>query len=380
MSKKITTRLLLNLLAIFLLINAVPFSYLDFGGVRILLVLVFGSFLCIFLGGGGVRLTCESLLFWLLLGYCFLVSSFSASYSVFGAAIIFYWLAYWPLHIKKSILNSIDEKKIVDFFIFSGIFCALGVFFQVWLFESKGLEFGKIDLDGGNRRAFGFLWTDYSFLSLFLVSLVPLLFWSGDRSIIKNVFFAFILIIASVLTTARTGFMSLGGAIVCFVLIIIGRSLVVGTISRKLWFATIALILLLPVLFVLLLERFPRFKSLDDSGRFEGIMVAINFLRDNLFFGAGFDLSYYKNEIDVIPHNVFFYIAICGGIAFFVLFVLWGLAITSRLVKMKDGLLLLSFMTSLVGFQLVPSFFSAYYFSFFLSICLIISLKKIALQ
>lgn len=370
-----TARKFFYSLAILFIVIALPMAYTIISDIRVLPVLILASFVCVAIGGFRLKITNETFLYLLLLCYCFLVSSFTLDYSVCGAVVIFYWLAYWPLHMKESVLISLSLQKILALFVMIGFFCALGIFLQVSLFKFAGIEFGKIDLDGGGRQAFGFLWTDYSFLSLFFASLVPLV-WITSESMTWRIILSLSFILASVLTSARTGIISLGTAIVIVLMLNLLRSAFTGKMKKGIVILLIFIIIVFPLLIIWLTAKFPRMTSLDDSGRIDGFITALNFVKENIFFGAQFDIQFYKNNIDVIPHNMFIYIAAVGGILFLALFAAWGLTVASRVVSLEERCIMLSFLISLIGFQFIPSFFSAYYFAIFIAICLMFSIKK----
>ncbi len=377
-AKKMIVRKNFYSLAILLLFIALPMAYMHISDIRILPILVLVSFVCVVIGGIRLNFTTETCLYLLLSCYCFLVSSLSLNYSIFGATVIFFWLAYWPLYMKKSILISLNPQKILASFVLIGFFCALGIFLQIILFKFVNIEFGKIDLDGGGRQAFGFLWADYSFLSLFFASLVPLV-WITSKSITWRIILSLSFILASVLTSARTGIISLGAAIAIGLLLEVLHSAIVGKMKKGVVILLVFIVVILPFFMIWLLEKFPRIASLNDSGRIDGFKTAFNFLQENFLFGAAFDTQFYKENIDVIPHNMFIYVTTIGGTLFLALFIFWALALTLRIIDLRERCLILSFMVSLIGFQFIPSFFSAYYFAIFIAICLMISIKNYSL-
>jgi hypothetical protein len=354
---------------------SIPLSYLSVFEIRLLPVLIFLSFLCAVVGGIRISIRASIILYFSLLGYCLIFSYFFSTYTIFFSLTIFYWLAYWPYHIRELFLLEINIRNLISGFVLLGLFCSFGIFLQIVSYKFFGIQFGKIDFDGGGREAFGFLWTDYSFLSLFLTSLVPLV-WYSKATYAVNLGLSLVLTAASILTSARTGVVALVGASAIFYFLEIGYLIYSGKMKKiTLLLSSLAIIFFLPVTSALS-EKFSRMISFDDSGRLDGYKSAYSFLESNYLMGAKFDILMYKDEVDVIPHNMFVYLLSVGGVVFLLLFLMWGGLVFSNIVMLKEKKILLSFTISLIGFQFIPSFFSAYYFAFFISICFLLLRQK----
>ncbi|MFL9762267.1 hypothetical protein [Vibrio cyclitrophicus] len=102
---------------------------------------------------------------------------------------------------KDLVVTNELVSRYIKLYSFSAVFCALGVIFQSFLYIKFGIEFGKIDTYL-NRTGFGFLWLDYSFLSLFLSSSIPLFFRENIRG---KYILSLIVIVGSITTTAKNG-------------------------------------------------------------------------------------------------------------------------------------------------------------------------------
>jgi len=361
-------------LSIFFCLLAIPFAYYSFLEIRLLPIFILLSFVCVAICGITFKLNASMLLYLAFACYCLIISIFSSTLNVFFALLIFYWLAYWPMHIKEEFIAALDVRKLIVTFVLLGFFSALGLFIQIIAYKFWGIEFGKMDFEG-NREAFGFMWNDYSFLSLFFASLIPLV-WYLHFSFLFRVFICLIFIAASVLTSARTGFMAFVLAIAVFFIIDVSASLLRGKLRKALLFFLLFIFLVFPIAIFWLITAFPRLASLSGSGRLEGYISAFQFLDGNLLFGSKFDTSAYVDGVDVIPHNMFIYMLSMGGLFFVLLFCFWGVVTARQILKLKIEKITLSLLVSLFGFQLIPSFFSAYYFAFFIAICFIFIKKN----
>src|SRR5690606_19477166 len=126
---------------------------------------------------------------------------------------------------------------------------------------------------------FGFLWMDYSFLSLYLVSALPLVFYSY-KSIYVRVFVSAVLLLGSVVTTARTGLGALVLATIFVSVVEFIRVLVRGKVNKRVMLTLLFLAIASFVTFYFYVEFSSRSLKLDGSGRFEGYYLAFNAFLD----------------------------------------------------------------------------------------------------
>ena len=365
-------------LSIFFCLLAIPFAYYSFLEIRLLPIFILLSFMCATIGGISFKPNTSIFLYLIFACYCLIISIFSATLKVFFALMIFYWLAYWPMHMKEKFIAALNIRKLIVTFVLLGFLSAIGLFAQIISYKFWGIEFGKMDFEG-TREAFGFMWNDYSFLSLFFASLIPLV-WYLNVSFLFRLLISLIFIVASVLTSARTGFIAFLLAMTVFFVMDVAASFLRGKLRKTLLFFILFIFFVFPVVIFWLITTFPRLASLSGSGRLEGYISAFQFLDNNLLFGSKFDTSAYVDGVDVIPHNMFIYMLSMGGLFFVLLFCAWGIAMARQILKLKTEKITLSLLISLFGFQFIPSFFSAYYFAFFIAICLIIIKKNRILQ
>ncbi|MDM0053466.1 hypothetical protein [Variovorax sp. J22R115] len=356
------------------LLIAILFSYYSIYDIRLLPLFLGISVLAVIFRNPHFRITASVDFYGLMVVYCLIASIFSMELEVLTAMVIFGWLVYWPIFIRKRTVLLIDVECLLRYVVNLGLILSIGLFLQIFLFRSYGIEIGKIDLVQ-DRDAFGFIWNDYSFLSLFLVTLVPLT-WRGSLQKTTKVLYTGTFITASAMTSARTGIVAVIVAygIVCFVKIL--RALLTLRIKRAEFYYFGAAILFAPTLIYYVFELFPRVTSLGDSGRVDGYISALHFIGNNILFGSAFGVQYYKEQIDTIPHNAFLYLLAAGGVVFLILFLAWAIVLVGRIYKHVDFGLFLSLAIAGIGFQFIPAFFSAYFFAFLLSLCIIVVDQK----
>jgi O-antigen ligase/polysaccharide polymerase Wzy-like membrane protein len=347
----------------------VPFSYLELYGIRIIAIgplALLGSI--IVLSKYKLKLTVEFAPYLVLFVYICFLCLVSGS-SVILALAIFFVYSIWPAFISRRDLNIGLQLKIIKVYIYGALFCAIGVVVQRSIFEVFGIELGKIDRYGGNRIGFGFIWLDYSYLSLFLVSAIPLFFSINNSSLIFRYLGILVLVVGSLVTTARTGVVSLIIIMWIYSLYVLGSRL----LTNRLNFGALAIILgsvvILAFGYFYASNISSRDWSASGSGRIEGYVMAFEYVSQNPFFGTMFSPELYKSIVGVIPHNLFLYIAAMGGVFSLFMILAWlallGVSLLKNSVPIK-----LSLFIVFIGLQFVPSIFSAYFVAALVSISL----------
>lgn len=280
---------------------------------------------------------------------------------------LFAFLIFFILSIVLSLkeINDDELTRLMKIYVFMGIFSAVGLIIQYFAYSMFGLTFGTVILFN-NRTAFSFLWLDFSFFSLYLASLVPLIFFVFKKNYIK-LLFSLIVLIASFITTARTGIFSFFLFFMFYVLYHAYRIFLTARLSVNNAKIIFSILLISP----LVLLCIPYIQSLSnreitasDSGRTEGYLSAINYVENNLFFGYMFDSDHYFNNINVLPHNSILYILTMGGVVFLFLFCIFLILI---FFYSKNKFILSSILISLIGTMFIPSFYSMYYLGFLIS-------------
>lgn len=348
------------------------FSYVKMAEIRLIPILVLFSILHVFyykITHNYWKLTTNLslLLFFISLTNCLVISIFNGSLSLFASMSLFLVLAYWPLFIeKKDVMQIKDSVK--KAYVSAALLMTIGIIIQVVLYKKYSYIFGLFNTYGDNRTAFGFLWNDYSFLSLFLVSAIPFL---ANGKINHNYKWVgiLLLILSSLMTSARTGITAL---IFIYSIYFLLNSYKI--LSRKSSYIYIFIIITLIIIIITLQANYNlinRSLSTGGSGRIEGYIEAVSFFRNNLMVGAYFDEDLYENMVGTIPHNFILYVATIGGIPFIILITAWLLSTTIDVIKTKNTSIKLSYSICITGMLFIPSIFSTYFFAILISIVLL---------
>ena len=78
----------------------------------------------------------------------------------------------------------------------------VGVLLQYILYKNFGITIGKVD-ELYERIGFGFIWTDFSFFSLYLASIIPIV-WH-KKSFYVSLSLSLFFLYCALITSARTG-------------------------------------------------------------------------------------------------------------------------------------------------------------------------------
>ncbi|WP_131173501.1 hypothetical protein [Phytopseudomonas dryadis] len=290
-----------------------------------------------------IALWCVSLLYSLYVGY----------FNELLALTVFFLLIFITAQVSPE---SLDE--IVWFYKYAVLFTAFGVLVQFLVHRLLGVELFRYQLLGGGRNAYSFIWEDYSFIALFIVSGVPLFFERVIGS--KFLFFACFLLLSSVITSARTGVV----AFVLFVIIYVGVEMFKALLTwkiKKIILVVFVLMLILPVFLIIAMEHLTgRQVTGSSSGRIDDFVLGLSYLKENILFGFYFDKVAYNDSVSIIPHNAFVYMLYMGGVTAFSIFILWFSLVIINL-RFSDKRLVGALLVCLLGFQFIPSFFSAYF-------------------
>lgn len=340
----------------------VVFGYQSVGGFRLILLLpiiLISYFIINNRYNYGVNL--NVIFFSLLLIYIAISSLFYDDYTVFISAIFFGIILYWSNLLSPLTIASVTPDFLYSIYVKSAMFCAIGVIVQYILYSVLQIEFMRVDHFKG-RTAFSFLWLDYSYLSLFIASAIPLFKFKPNKT---SLFFILLLTAGAILTSARTGIVSLVLACTIFYFISVVKSILNGKADIKnivsLVIITVSM-LVLPILWGALSDRDLTFNS---SGRFDGYLRYLEiFLNNGAIFGLGFNADEYGATIEAIPHNLFIYMLVFGGVIGFLFFLLWLFTLFTDLVVNSPKQYVIAVLTVFIGLQFVPSVFSAYFIAF----------------
>lgn len=344
---------------------AIPFSYAEFFGVRVLAFqIMLGALILVFrfLKKSNAKFYFDISMSVLIVLWC-LVLAYSLHTGYFNellALTVFFLLFFMTTQISSGFIEDVTK-----YYRYAVVFTAVGVLLQFLAHRLLGMEIFRYQLFGGGRNAYSFMWEDYSFISLFIVSGIPL--FCDKRINFKFLLLTCFLLLSSVITSARTGVV----AFVLFVAFYVGteifKSLLTGKIKGKILFAFV-LMLILPAFLIIGMESLSgRQVTGSSSGRIDDFITGFYYLEENIMFGGMFDKDTYYDSVSTVPHNLFIYILYMGGVTSFFIFMLWFLLVLVK-VKFSDKRLLGALLICLLGFQFIPSFFSAYFLAVLLGV------------
>lgn len=261
--------------------------------------------------------------------------------------------------------SKISRILIGDYLRAATITC-IGLITQILLFKFFGIIYGKLDILGSMRTAYGFLFSDYSFLSLYLSSAAILTFtlMLYNRKVsISLILYSVLLAYGSILTTARTGIVALLCALVFYGIIIF--------IKRPLVTVSIMAIVIFVSGFYIEYSTYQRHDMIGSSGRLAGYSAGIEELIHKPVFGTGFGVqSYAEHYGTAIPHNIVIQYFVQGGL-------LVGLLVTFILISFLvivfkyAHAFFLPISTMIIGAQFIPDIFNSRFFPVIIMISLL---------
>lgn len=345
---------------------AIPFLYTAIGGIRIAIIIPLVLFLAVI---AQKKWKIKNKKIFILQFFMFV---FMLSYALLTGYYdnLFAFLVFSFLLVSLSFFD-FSENQLIRFmkvYAYMGVFSAIGLIIQYFFYSVFGVTFGTVTLFN-NRTAFSFLWLDFSFFSLYLASLVPIIFLVFKKGSVKFLF-SLLVLIASFITTARTGIFSFLIFSIFYILNFSYRAFTIGKVNSS------SVRLIASIFFVspLFLFAYPYVSSLSDrevttgdSGRMEGYISALNYVEHNLSFGYMFDSEGYFNSVNVLPHNSLLYILTMGGIFYLFIFLTFIFLI---FLNSRNKFVLSSILISLIGTMFIPSFYSMYYLGFLMSVSL----------
>lgn len=270
--------------SIFCLMLSIPFSYLSFAGVRFLPVLISPLIFFVVLNSKFIVKDIGFIIFIILNFYVFLLGLYVFNFQSTFSILLFLFIAYWPFFLNLDNLLKLDINFILKLYVYFSIFCGVGLLFQVFIYTYFGVVLGTIG-EYANRIGFAFIWNDFSFLSLYLASTIPLVFLLKNNILTKTLL-VFILFVSSILTTARTGVYSVLIFLILIIFLSLFKFIFLQKKIHKSIFITIPFIVF-SIVFILLnveIESDSRFLSLDSSGRLEDYLLAFDFIYNNILF------------------------------------------------------------------------------------------------
>ena len=292
-----------------------------------------------------------------------------------SSILVFVYLALWTAFIKHDFKAEV-EASVHDAYVFATLVSSFVVILQVYLYFFRGVEIFRVEEMGG-RIAFSGMFTDFSALSVFIVSSVPMLISShqGNRNI--KVLLVLFLISGSILTTARAGFFALASVYVLkwFMSILFKHKFSFKVRPGRILGPGILISALIAFAIFFGKGVYERSEIFQDSSRLASYMMALEFFGQHPFVGALMSEEYYSSIAGFVPHNSVLYLFALGGLSlFFSSFLFFSLPIISALRMSNDlaASLLICFLGSLV----VASPFSLYFVAVLLSL-FYIKLKRV---
>lgn len=258
----------------------------------------------------------------------------------------------------KEKLTLEENENLLSYYILGTYIAAIGVIIQFIFINFVNEGVGYYSEFGVNRKAYAFLFSDFSFLSLYLASGATMVFLKGVnyyKSTFRWGFLIIILLIASLITSARTG-------IAAFLMVLVVYSL--GRLLVLLSKGSVKSILLLLFNGVILagsyfvLNRVRIGDLSGDSGRFDINITAFEVFMQNPFLGLGFGVSSYAQSIGTIPHNILFQLLAQGGIVFMLPLIIFLFVIAVISYK-KNKVLFGGYVTILFGALFIPDIFNS---------------------
>lgn len=242
----------------------------------------------------------------------------------------------------------------------------IGLITQSLLYKFTGITYGKLEIMGGMRTAYGFLFSDYSFLSLYLSSAALLtitLILYNRKLNLTPILCCVLLVYGSILTTARTGMVALICALVFYGIIMFVR--------RPIITLSIIIAVVLIAGFYLEVSYHQRQDILSSSGRLDGYHIGLEQLKQNPLLGTGFGVQAYKERYGIaIPHNIVIQYLVQGGLLVGLL-VAFLLIIFIFIVFKNAHVFFLPVSTIIIGAQFIPDIFNSRFFPVMLMISLL---------
>ena len=300
--------------------------------------------------------------------YCLVLALNGGQIDILVSAGIFFFLCYWPFLTSGRSWDSDRLSFMVRAYLAAVSIVAISVVVQYFLYELIGVEVLRVNHYGGGRVAFSSIWMDFSFLSLYLASAIPLVGFLAKNWIRYSV--VVLLGASTLMTSARTGLVALALAISLFIFVELFRSVLRGRVRSEV-FAWLVLLVVLSLGAYIYFGFFAsRELSLSGSGREIGYINGMRFWGDNVLVGSSLDISRYTGEYGTVPHNFLIYVLVVGGLGLAVIMALW-LVLAARMISSAATPIKIALLSVIVGASLIPSFFSLYFAAFLFSVALV---------
>ena len=283
------------------------------------------------------------------------------------------WINLFIFLLTVIIVNEknicINKNQIIKIYFDVILYVSVVVLLQYLLYNLKGIVLGNIMLLGSTRLAIGYLFNDFSFLSIYLASGLAVVLVLNKRYYLDYQFY--IILIACVVTSARSG-------IVAFFILFVISYMFKGIIKLKKNPLIIAVSLIIIPLTSVMLFWILRKTRPDDfnlsSGRIEGYLSNLSLIAENWFFGMGLGVGNYKLYTgQAIPHNIFIQFVVQTGVVGFLLLLILLAVLTVNIYKNSKKYFSL-WLLILLGAQFIPDIFHS---RFIIVVIVILASKNI---
>ncbi|MGY3718134.1 O-antigen ligase family protein [Sutcliffiella cohnii] len=261
----------------------------------------------------------------------------------------------------KYRFNQNQKEQLMLDYISSAKIAAVGVIVQIAYINIIGNEVGYYSFMGGYRHAYGFLFSDFSFLSLFIASGAMMVYFVKSKYAKLNIFWIFemsFLLLASLATSARTGITAFSIIFVVYSLFKFIHLLSKGSI-KVLYIMLLNLIILVGSYLVFIRVR--QGVGFSGSGRENLNDIAFSVFLENPLLGIGFGRENYNILVGMMPHNILFQSLAQGGLIYTIPLLIF-LLLTLLLCYKYDRKLLPVFACVLVGSLFIPNIFNSRFF------------------
>lgn len=264
-----------------------------------------------------------------------------------------------------SIIKKLDIKydELTKLYINVALGSAIGLMFQIVAYNVFGIQYGYIKYMS-ERIAFAGIFKDFSFYSVYLASTAQCIIMkfiiNGSKNI-KGLFGGIFLCLASILTSARTGIMSIG--VVFFIIII--TTLFFGKFKNKI--KALICIPILVVTFTISISILVNLRNdnqsiIGDSGRNGTYQSAMAIFKKNPLFGIGIGIDNYQKYVQenlfgfdaTIPHNFIMQSLAQLGLLGTILLIVFILYICIMALKIPNKEISYMFLVTLVSNFVLP--------------------------
>ena len=272
----------------------------------------------------------------------------------------------------KSYLDK-NEKKLLQYdYVGGALICYIGLLIQYIIINFRGIEVGTYFFLGGNRHTYAFIFSDFSFLSLYLASGAMLLFGMKNTNVVRSLGIYFpilIMLVSSILTSARTGVVSFVIVLAIYSFINFFDLMFKGSIKAFL-LIVLNIVVLIGTVYIFTFLR-PD-DLLNDSGRGSLNFKAIELFQEYPFMGIGFGVSTFGERFGIIPHNMLFQALAQGGLIYTLPIIALLFISLVKAYKINKNIFYV-LLTIFVGAMFIPDIFNS---RFLAAIYLLLSVES----